>query len=184
MRGMPQKPELGREVFAHFSTPSLVIAWLGWLGMLIAGCYFLWGEIVSGPDSASRDMMGNSPDRIMYVVRVGMLVTLCTGLASGLPRMFRLTRGAISARAAALWVENGRLTFADKVLLDVPLTDTVSVEQVREPIYGLSIFPYHVNWIVVQLKNGKKAKLPPTYVENTDDVVAALSRRLGPGGAG
>jgi hypothetical protein len=175
---MPQKPESGREIFAHFSVPSLVISWLGWLGMLIAGCYFLWSEIVSGPDPASRDVMGHSPDKIEYVIRVGMLVTLCTGLASFLARMLRLTRGAISAGAAALWIENGRLTFADKVLLDVPLSDAVSVEQVRDTIYGLNIFPYHANWIVVCLKNGKKAKLPPKYVENADDVVVALNQRL------
>ena len=177
---MPQRSGTAREVIAHFSMPSLVLAWLGWLGFIIIALYLLRHEIVTAPVVTSRDRMGHGLDGIGHVLKVGLLVTLSGGLLSFFPRMFKLTRGAVSAGADALWIEHGRLTYADKKLLDVLLTDVMSVELLRERIYAGTIIPQYASWIVIQLKGGKKVKLPPKFVENRDDVIAILRGKLDP----
>lgn len=175
-------PESGikREVIAHFSRPYLMLGWFGWLGFMAVGLYLLWGEIAIGPVAGSRDWTGHSPDKIGYTLRLLALVTVCAGMLFFLPRMLRQARGALSAGADALWIENGRLIYADRKLLDAPLTDIASVAFVEERIYGTrSIIPQYAPWIVIQFRSGKKAKLPPCFVEKKHDVVAVLRQKLG-----
>jgi hypothetical protein len=177
--GSSLKSDGPREVIAHFSRPYLVLGWFGWLGITAAGLYFLWGEIASGPVVGSQDWMGHSPDKMGYALRAMVLVTLCAGMLSFLPRMLRQARGALSAGADALWIENGRIIYADRKLLDAPLADIASVAFVEERIYGTkSIIPQYAPWIVIQFKNGKRTKLPPCFVEKKNDIVAVLKRKL------
>jgi hypothetical protein len=177
--GNVSKSDGPREVIAHFSRPYLMLGWFGWLGITAVGFYFLWREIASGPVAGSQDWLGYSPDEMGYILRIATLVTLCAGMLSFLPRMLRQARGALSAGRDALWIESGRLVYADRKLLDAPLADIGSVAFVEERIYGTkSIIPQYAPWIVVQFKNGKRAKLPPCFVEKKYDVVAVLEAKL------
>jgi len=173
------KSDGSRVVIAHFSKPYLSLAWFGWFGFIAIGLYLLWGEYESGPVAGSRDWAGHSPDKIGYALRVLSLVTLCAGMLSFLPRMWRQARGALSTNAQALWIEDDRLVYADKTLLDVPLADIASVAFIEERIYGTrAIIPQYAPWIAIQLKAGKKVKLPPCFVEKKDDIIAVLRQKL------
>jgi len=177
--GNVSKSDGPREVIAHFSRPYLMLGWFGWLGITAVGFYFLWREIASGPVAGSQDWLGYSPDEMGYILRIVTLVTLCAGMLSFLPRMWRQARGALSTNAQALWIEDDRLVYADKTLLDVPLADIASVAFIEERIYGTrAIIPQYAPWIAIQLKAGKKVKLPPCFVEKKDDIIAVLRQKL------
>src|SRR5690242_13495881 len=111
--GKAPNNERMREVIAHFSRPNVMLGWFGWLSIVAIGLYLLWGEIASGPIAGSRDWTGHSPDKIGYALRILALITLCAGMLSFLPRILRQSRGAFSTGAEALWIEDGRLVYAD-----------------------------------------------------------------------
>jgi len=168
---MPQKPETGREVFAHFSISTLLFACAGWLVFAALGSVM------------ARDFLfvQNGDNQIEYGLHVWALAIIGVGLIILLAMAIRTIRAAVASHGEALWIEDGRLRHADKRLLDVDARDVKAVELVRAAIYGTaSLWPPHVTYMAVRLKDGKEIKLSATaYAENRDDIVVALRERLG-----
>jgi hypothetical protein len=96
-----------------------------------------------------------------------------------LPRIARLLLGSALAGGAALWIENGRLVYADRKMLDVPLTDVVSVDMVSQFMRARFGIPAYMESIFIRLANGKEARVWAEFVENEGLVVTALQERLG-----
>jgi hypothetical protein len=167
---MPQKPESGREVIAHFSISTLLFACAGLLAFAALASVM------------AHDLLfaQNGDDHIKYGLHVWAFAIIGVGLIKLLAMAIRLIRSAVASHGEALWIEDGRLRHADKKVLDVATRDVTAVDLVRAAIYGTSFWPQHVTFMAVRLRDGKDIKLSASgFVENRDDVVVALREKLG-----
>jgi hypothetical protein len=153
-----------REVIAHYSARRLALVALVWIGFIAILLYML--------------QMGYEPAHDFVPLPLfGALLLL--PLLPFLPGTIRLLLGSALAGGAALWIENGRLVYADRKTLDVPLTDIVSVDTVSQFMRGRFGIAAYMESIFIRLKDGKEAKVWAEFVENEGEVVVALQERLG-----
>jgi len=159
-----------REVIAHFSLSKLVWGCIGWLAVTVLVTIMAHELIFARP---VNDPIKHGMDIWTFaIIGLGLLVLLVLAL--------RKIRLVIANQGEAIWLENGRLVYADRKILDAPLEEIRSVELVRQPIYGTpSPWPPRVTSIVVRLENGREAKLPANgFSENRDDIVASVLTKL------
>jgi len=153
-----------REVIAHYSARRLALITFGWTGFIAIPLYMT--------------TMGYDPTYDLVPVPLFGAACLLLSLPF-LPGIIRLLIGSALAGGAALWIENGRLVYADRRTLDVPLTDVVSVGMVSEFMRGRFGIPAYMESIFIRLANGREAKVWAEFVENEGEVVTALQERLG-----
>ncbi|HKY18573.1 MAG TPA: hypothetical protein VJL82_06540 [Rhizomicrobium sp.] len=160
-----------REVVAHFSRSRIASGAVGLLVMTVLGV-IMCGHVL---------LTGKTDDWVMHMFRIDDAVTFVGCMAILFILMFRTIRTAIDNHGEAIWLEDGRLTCADKALLDVPAGDVKGVDVVREPIYGTrSPWPPHMTNLVFYLKDGKAVKISPGgFVEHPGDIADRLREKLG-----
>lgn len=160
-----------REVIAHFSRSRIASGGIGLLVMTVLGV-IVFGHLL---------MTGKTDDWVKHMSHIAGAVIVVECLVILFILMFRTIRTAIDNHGEAIWLENGRLMCADKVLLDVPADDVKGVDVVREPIYGTrSLWPPHMTNLVFYLKDGKAIKVSSGgFAEHPGDIADSLREKLG-----
>jgi hypothetical protein len=164
------KNDKSREVIAHFSASYLTF-------MALIFFVFIGLDALMARDK----VFGPVDDPIERGLYAWGFVLVTIALMILFVGFFRTVRAAVTNKSVALWLEDGRLVYANKKLLDVRARDVLSVDVKREIVRGTTALRApRATWMVFRLRDGTEAKIPVSVlVENRDDIVANLRERLG-----
>jgi hypothetical protein len=161
--------------------PALVFSFAGLLAMVAFAVFWARYEAFTGLDSPAQNQTDRSIHVVGYLVNGWLLVILAIAFFYMLIAAIRVFRDSIANQGEALWIEGGRLVYADKKILDVSLRDVVSVDLNRQRIYNPRlILPHYYTMMVFRLRDGKEVKFPPSrFVENRDDLISQFREKIG-----
>lgn len=157
----------GRILIARFSRGAFAWSSLVWL-LFFSVYLFCCHELFLGPHPETRRAVGDA----FFFILGSPILAWCVVAGA------RLLRIAAINRWEALWLESGRLIYADKKRLDVEVSDILAVTLFYNS--GQLLFRKMNPELWFDLKSGKTAvlRLKP-LAGPPGDIIASLEARLG-----